>query len=137
MCLTVGAQVNAQQRVPGQFNVPWGNYLTTQPSQVLSPDGQWRGIPIAKGEGRHMRHMERNLPSGAKWTTPSHSKTKRSPINEPDQGVQEYYRRSGMAYYYSDGYIYQTSQSGHVAIVESEDGTVFIKDIVSHFEAGT
>ena len=51
--------------------------------------------------------------------------------------MQAYYTRSGDSYNYSDGYIYQTSQAGHVEIIETEDGTVYIKDIISHFEAGT
>ena len=139
MCLTVGAQVNAPSHVPGQFKIPWGNYLTSPSSFVFSQDGQgkWPGILITKAEGRHMRHMERNLPSVAKRVTPSRSKAKRAPITEPEEGVQAYYTRSGEAYNYSDGYIYQTSQAGHVEIIETEDGTVYIKDIISHFEAGT
>lgn len=139
MCFTAGAQVKAPQRVPGQFNVPWGNYLTSPTSQVLLADGQqkWPGILITKAEGRHTRHLERSHTSGARLSASSRSAVKRAPINVPEEGQQAYYKRSGMAYNYSDGYIYQTSQTGHVEIVETDDGTVYIKDIISYFEAGT
>ena len=139
MCLTVSTQVNAQQRVPGQFNIPWGSYLISQQAKELTLHGQdlSKGIPFMQGEGGNLRHMQRNLPSGANMATPSRNASRRAAITEPGEGEQAYYTRSGMACYYSNGYIYQTAQNGHVEIVEAEDGTIFIKDIISHFEVGT
>ena len=58
-------------------------------------------------------------------------------ITAPDEGEHKYYTREGWAYYASNGFIYYTEQSGTVEIVETADGTVYIKDIVSRYPQGT
>ena len=58
-------------------------------------------------------------------------------ITSPDEGEHKYYTRAGSAYYASGQSVYLTAQSGIVEIVELEDGTVYIKDIVSRYSQGT
>lgn len=52
-------------------------------------------------------------------------------ITEPDEGIHKFYKRSGWAYYPEGTTVYYKVQSGYVEIVETADGTVYIKDIVS------
>lgn len=52
-------------------------------------------------------------------------------ITAPAEGVTKYYQRSGFAYYVSDGSMASGTQSGVVEMVECEDGTVYIKKIIS------
>ncbi len=56
-------------------------------------------------------------------------------ITSPADGVHKVYKRSGKAYTYSSDNA--QNQSGRVEIVECEDGTVYIKDIVSLFANNT
>ena len=58
-------------------------------------------------------------------------------IVAPAEGDTTYYKRSGSSYY-NDGYgsSYDT-QSGHVAIVECDNGEVYIKDPVCKYEQNT
>lgn len=58
-------------------------------------------------------------------------------ITAPDEGESKFYTRAGMGFYVSSGSAYREEQSGKVEIVECTDGTVYIKDIVSHFSQGT
>ena len=135
LCITASAQGIAQQQGSGKFEMPRNNYFSSQ--KALSFDGQYsqKGIPVVKGEARNMRHIERNSQEAGNWVP--RVTAKRAAIIEPEAGEHAYYRRSGMAYYYSSDYIYQTSQTGHVEIVETSDGTIYVKDIISHLEAGT
>ena len=55
-------------------------------------------------------------------------------ITEPGEGETKYYTRTGAGFYNNSGYIYSEDQSGYVEIVECEDGTVYIKDIISHYK---
>lgn len=53
-------------------------------------------------------------------------------IVAPDEGTKSYYKRSGSAWYPNGQYNSLTDQEGITAqIVETEDGTVYIKDVVS------
>ncbi|MCH5177258.1 MAG: choice-of-anchor J domain-containing protein [Prevotellaceae bacterium] len=58
-------------------------------------------------------------------------------ITAPDAGEHKYYTREGYAYYASGQSVYLAAQSGTVEIVETADGTVYIKDIISHYSAGS
>lgn len=58
-------------------------------------------------------------------------------ITEPAEGETKYYTRSGTAYYYSNSSVYTADQSGTVTIVETSDGTVYIKDPVTRFAQGS
>ncbi|MBR1415725.1 MAG: choice-of-anchor J domain-containing protein [Prevotella sp.] len=58
-------------------------------------------------------------------------------ITSPDAGEHKFYQRSGTAYYASNQQIYYTDQQGVVEIVESADGVVYIKDIISRGSLGT
>lgn len=51
-------------------------------------------------------------------------------INEPGEGVRKIYNISGQGYTYSNSQVSQVTLSGTTQIVECEDGTVYIKDIV-------
>lgn len=53
-------------------------------------------------------------------------------IVAPEEGVTKYYCRSGTGLAYSNG-LYSEPQAGTIEIVETADGTVYIKDIISHF----
>ena len=57
-------------------------------------------------------------------------------IVAPEEGVTKYYSRSGTGLAYSNG-LYSEPQAGTIEIVETADGTVYIKDIISHFIRGT
>ena len=57
-------------------------------------------------------------------------------IVTPEAGVTKYYSRSGTGIGYSNG-LFTEDQSGTVEIVETDNGTVYIKDIISHFIQGT
>lgn len=60
-------------------------------------------------------------------------------ITAPAEGVRKVYTRTGGAFAYSSsaqGSVPAT-QNGEVDIVECEDGTVYIQNIVSYFNAGT
>lgn len=58
-------------------------------------------------------------------------------IVAPAEGESKLYTRAGYDYYYSNGQLYYGPQSGHVEIVECEDGTVYVKDIVSTYTPET
>lgn len=58
-------------------------------------------------------------------------------ITAPDEGESKFYTRAGAAYYPSGSSVYSDDQSGHVEIVECTGGTVYIKDIVSHYNQGS
>ena len=57
-------------------------------------------------------------------------------IIAPAEGEQKFYTRAGMAYYVSGQQIYYGSQSATVEIVECEDGTVYVKDLISYYTNG-
>lgn len=57
-------------------------------------------------------------------------------ITTPEAGVTKYYTRTGTGMGYSNG-VYTEAQSGTVEVVETANGTVYIKDIISHFIQGT
>ena len=58
-------------------------------------------------------------------------------ITTPAEGEHKFYTRSGTAYYPSGQQVYSQAQSGHVEIVETEDGTIYIKDLVGTYGQGT
>ncbi len=58
-------------------------------------------------------------------------------ITAPDEGVTKYYTRTGTAFYYASGSVYDEDQSGIVTILEAEGGKVYIKNPVSHYSQGT
>lgn len=57
-------------------------------------------------------------------------------ITAPADGVAKVYARSGKAYKYSSGTVSLIDQTGETQIVETEDGTVYIKDIVASYATG-
>ncbi len=52
------------------------------------------------------------------------------------EGEAKYYARTGTAYYASGQQVYAAAQSGNVTIVTAEDGTLYIKDIISRYTTG-
>jgi len=52
-------------------------------------------------------------------------------IITPDKGEHKFYTRAGTAYYNQSGSVYSQQQSGRVELVETPDGTVYVKNIVS------
>ena len=52
-------------------------------------------------------------------------------ITAPAEGVTKFYQRAGTAYFVSSGSMSIGTQSGVVEMVECEDGTVYIKKIIS------
>lgn len=58
-------------------------------------------------------------------------------ITAPDEGERKFYNREGNAFYVSGQSVYLTTQSGLVETVESEDGTVYIKDVISRYNQGS
>ena len=94
--------------------------------------------PLWKFTGRELSNFRRfdgqsPVQAGRRAAT----KDEHGLITAPDEGVTKYYKRAGMGYYVSSGSVYSAEQSGHVKIVEAEDGTVYIKDPVSHYAQGT
>lgn len=57
-------------------------------------------------------------------------------ITSPAEGVAKVYTRSGKAYKYANSAVSVIDQSGTTQIVECEDGTVYIKDIVASYATG-
>ena len=57
-------------------------------------------------------------------------------ITNPGEGETKYYTRTGTAFYYGSGSVYNEDQSGIVTILEAEGGKVYIKDPVSHYAQG-
>lgn len=53
------------------------------------------------------------------------------------QGETKYFNRAGGAFYVSSGYLYEDVQEGVMEVVFAEDGTVYFKDLVSYFGAGS
>ena len=51
-------------------------------------------------------------------------------------GEVKVYTRSGIAYFLQSQQVYYDNQSGNVMIVEDEDGTVYVKDIISRYNTG-
>lgn len=58
-------------------------------------------------------------------------------ITAPAEGEHKFYTRQGGAWYNNNGYLDEDTQSGHVEIVECADGTIYVKDIVSHLSNDT
>ena len=58
-------------------------------------------------------------------------------IREPEEGEHKTYKRVGFCYYSYQGDVYYAAQSGTVETVETEDGTIYVKDIISSFIPGT
>ncbi len=57
-------------------------------------------------------------------------------IIAPDEGEHKYYKRGGIAYFVQDTQLYNKDQEGDVEIVECEDGTVYVKDLISEYKTG-
>ena len=57
-------------------------------------------------------------------------------ITAPDEGEHKYYKREGIAYFPQSGQLYYKDQEGNVEIVECEDGTVYVKNLVSEYKTG-
>ena len=53
-------------------------------------------------------------------------------IQQPAQGVEKTYVRTGPCYISQSQQVKQTEQSGTITIVECSDGTVYIKDIIAY-----
>ena len=58
-------------------------------------------------------------------------------ITSPADGVHSVYKRAGKAIYYKSWDYATADQTGRVEIVECEDGTVYVKDIISRYEGGS
>lgn len=55
-------------------------------------------------------------------------------IINPPAGQVKYYKRSGKSYYYDANWnFYQGNQNGHVEIVETGDGEIYVKDILAYY----
>ena len=86
-----------------------------------------------------VRAMENGI---AKLNAPANASHRGATFDEhgiiiaPEEGVEKTYKRSGTGYYYDEGYVSIGDQGGTVSIVETEDGTVYILDIISYYETG-
>lgn len=58
-------------------------------------------------------------------------------ITEAPEGETKYYTREGGAFYVSSGYLYEDVQEGIMEVVFANDGTVYFRDIINYFGAGT
>jgi hypothetical protein len=57
-------------------------------------------------------------------------------IVEPAEGVHNFYTRAGMSYIVYNQQVYYSEQSGYAEVVECEDGTVYVKDLVTYYNTG-
>ena len=82
--------------------------------------------------------LKLNAPVSNRFNAPKKAETKdeHGIITEPGEGVVKVYTVTGSGYKYSGQATTQVAQSGTTQIVESEDGTVYIKDIVSTYKTG-
>lgn len=103
------------------------------PGSIAMPEGQATGMRFTATH----QDMPQRTPLKAGQQKAGEVVDSHGIITSPAEGVTKFYTRQGGAYYLSDGSVYGTSQSGHVEIVECEDGTVYVKDIISRYEAGT
>lgn len=52
--------------------------------------------------------------------------------------MTRYYKRAGGSYYYDANWnFYQVQQKGHVTLVETADGSVYVKDIIAYYNQGS
>ena len=58
-------------------------------------------------------------------------------IQQPAEGVEKTYVRTGQCYISQNQQVKQMEQSGTITIVECSDGTVYIKDIIAYNPCGT
>ena len=58
-------------------------------------------------------------------------------ILSPAKGVHKFYSREGMSYIVVNQQVDHSEQSGYVEVVECEDGTVYVKDLVTYYNTGT
>ena len=93
------------------------------------------------GKGQLVRHFsQRSIPQPAPQEprkvladdASSHGVIITAPV-----GKQQFYARSGTTYYYRNEQIYTGEQSGTVETVDCGDGTIYIKDIISSYAAGS
>ena len=57
-------------------------------------------------------------------------------ITAPEEGEHKYYKRAGTAYFVQSGSPYYKDQEGNVELVECEDGTVYVKNLISEYKSG-
>lgn len=58
-------------------------------------------------------------------------------IVTPGEGVMKVYNRSGIGYFVQGGSVYYDDQVGTVNIMECEDGTIYVQDIISNYTYST
>ena len=94
--------------------------------------------PTAKVVSNHFnaRPLALNAPHKAYKASKTEQRDEHGIIIAPAEGDTTYYKRTGHCYYY-DYYVCYDMQSGHIAIVECENGDVYIKDPVCKFAEGT
>ena len=102
-----------------------------------SPATSFAGkMPASTGVPSGMRQASgRTLQTGAQRRAASVATAvdEHGVIREPEEGVHTTYKRVGTAYFLHEQEVYFAPQSGTVELVETGDGTVYVKDIISHF----
>ena len=79
-----------------------------------------------------------NAPVSNRFKAPKKAATvdEKGIITDPGDGVKKVYTIAGGGYKYSNQSTISVAQSGTTQIVEYEDGTVYVKDIVSTYKTG-
>ncbi|MBQ6769290.1 MAG: choice-of-anchor J domain-containing protein [Prevotella sp.] len=128
--------LKAADQTAGKLFKAW-NWKANQAPKYVSKSGLVNTDnvpqPLFKFKGREVERFAR-FDGQSKKILRAETADDHGIITAPDEGVTKYYTRTGTAFYYASGSVYNAEQSGVVTIVECEDaGTVYIKDPISRY----
>ena len=132
--------------------IPQVNWASLERPQFVPKNGLFKNVPVKNCIGNLSKEQTKKNDAAQaelfKQFNPATASANKAPrkaetvdehgiITAPAEGETKYYARTGTAFYYSGGSAYTAEQSGHVTIVETSDGTVYIKDPVTRYTQGT
>lgn len=132
--------------------IPQVNWASLERPQFVPKNGLFKNVPVKNCVGSLSKEQTKKNDAAQaelfKQFNPATASANKAPrkaetvdehgiITAPAEGETKYYARTGTALYYSGGSVYTAEQSGHVTIVETSDGTVYIKDPVTRYSQGS
>lgn len=132
--------------------IPQVNWASLERPQFVPKNGLFKNVPVKNYVGSLSKEQTKKNDAAQaelfKQFNPATASANKAPrkaetVNEhgiitaPAEGETKYYARTGTALYYSGGSVYTAEQSGTVTIVETSDGTVYIKDPVTRYSQGS
>lgn len=143
--------LKAADKTVGKPFATW-NWAAHATPQFVSKSGLVQNVPVKNYVGSLSKEQTKKNDAAQaelfKQFNPATASANKAPrkaetvdehgiITAPAEGETKYYTRTGTAFYYSGGSAYTAEQSGHVTIVETSDGTVYIKDPVTRYSQGS